>query len=69
LEYTQSFLQVIMPTTDPFLGYTVNYFKLCYVIHYNLKLEVKIADNILQITILYKNVVLLKLSKKNEMGI
>jgi hypothetical protein len=26
---TQSFLEAITPTTDPFLGYTVYYFKLC----------------------------------------
>jgi hypothetical protein len=48
---------------DPFLGYTVCYSILCYVIYYNLKFEVKIADNVLKIYILYKNVVLLKLAK------
>jgi hypothetical protein len=52
-----------MPTTDPFLGCTVCYFILCYVIYYTLKFEVKITDNVLKIAILYKNVVLLKLAK------
>jgi hypothetical protein len=27
----RSFLEAIPPGTDPFLGYTVHYFKLCYV--------------------------------------
>jgi hypothetical protein len=31
--------------------------------YYNLKFEVKVADNVLKIAILYKNVVLLKLAK------
>jgi hypothetical protein len=35
VEYTQSFLKAITPTTDPILGYTVYYFKLYYVIRYN----------------------------------
>jgi hypothetical protein len=59
VKYTQSLLKVITPTTDPFLGYTVYYLKLCYVIYYNLKFDVKIAHNVLKIAILYKNVVLL----------
>jgi hypothetical protein len=59
VKYTQPILKAITPTTDPFLGYRVHYFKLCYVVHYSLKFDVKIADNILKIAILYKNVVLL----------
>jgi hypothetical protein len=57
------FLKAINPTTDPFLDYTVYYIILRYVIYYNLKFEVKIADSILKIAILYRNVVLLKLAK------
>jgi hypothetical protein len=34
-KYTQSFFKAIKPTMDPFLGYTVHYFKLYYVIYYN----------------------------------
>jgi hypothetical protein len=34
---------------DPFLGYTVYYFILCYVIYYNLKFEVKIAADVLKL--------------------
>jgi hypothetical protein len=59
VKYTQSFLEAIKPTTDPFLGYAVYYFMLCYVIYYNLKFEIKIAGNVLKIAVLYKNVVLL----------
>jgi hypothetical protein len=44
VKYTQSFLETITPTKNPFLGYTVYYFILCYVIYYNLKLEVKIEN-------------------------
>jgi hypothetical protein len=62
-KYTQSFLEAITPTTDQFLGYTAYYFILCYVIYYNLKFEVGVADNVLKIAILYKNIVLLKLTK------
>jgi hypothetical protein len=40
-------LEAVTSTTYLFLGYTVHYFKLCYVIHYNLKFDVKIADNVL----------------------
>jgi hypothetical protein len=58
-----SFLEAITLTADPFLGYTVHYFILRYVIYYNLKFDIKIADNVLTIAILYKNVVLLKLAK------
>jgi hypothetical protein len=57
VKYTLSFLEAITPTMDPFLGYAVYQFILCYVIYYNLKLEVKIDDNVLKIAILYKNVV------------
>jgi hypothetical protein len=32
VKYTQTFLEAIMPTTDPFLGSTVYYFILCYVL-------------------------------------
>jgi hypothetical protein len=63
VKYKQSFLKSITPTTDLFLGYTVYYFKLCYVIYYNLKFDVKTPTNVLKITTLYKNVVLLKLAK------
>jgi hypothetical protein len=35
VQYTQPFLKTITPETDPFLGYTVYYFKLRYVIYYN----------------------------------
>jgi hypothetical protein len=52
VKYTQSFLAAITPTADPSLGYTVRYFILRYVLYYNLKFDVKIADNVLQITIL-----------------
>jgi hypothetical protein len=62
VKYIQSFLEAITPTRDLFLGYTVCYLILCYAIYYNLKFEVKIADNVLKTTILYKNVVLLKLA-------
>jgi hypothetical protein len=37
MEYTQSFMEAIMPTTDPFLSYTLYTYILvlasCYVIH------------------------------------
>jgi hypothetical protein len=35
VKYTQSFLEAITPATDPFLGNTVHYFKLFYVLYYN----------------------------------
>jgi hypothetical protein len=54
VKYTQSFLEAITPTTDPFLDYTVYYFILCYVRYYNLKFDAKIAGNVLKIAILYK---------------
>jgi hypothetical protein len=60
------FLKAITPTTDQFLDYTVYYFELCYVIYYNLKFDVKIADNVLKIAILYKNVVLKLAEKLNK---
>jgi hypothetical protein len=60
----QSFLEAIIPTWCAFLGYTVYYFKPCYVIYYNLKFDVKITDNVLKIDILYTNVVSLKLAKQ-----
>jgi hypothetical protein len=63
VKYAQSFLKSITPTMDPFLGYTVHYFILCYVIYYNLKFDFEFADNVLKIAILYKNVVFLKLTK------
>jgi hypothetical protein len=31
---TQPLLKAVMPTSDPFLGYTVYYFILCYVIRF-----------------------------------
>jgi hypothetical protein len=46
------FLKAIMPTMNPFLDYTVHYFKLCYVIQ--LKFDIKFADNVFKIAILYK---------------
>jgi hypothetical protein len=51
VKYTQSFLKAITPTTEPFLCYTVHYFKLCYIVQ--LKFDVKIVDNVLKIAILY----------------
>jgi hypothetical protein len=39
--------KTITPPTDPFLGYTVYYFILCYVM-YKLKFDVKIIDNVLK---------------------
>jgi hypothetical protein len=56
------FLKATTPTTDPFLGHTIYYSKLCYVIYYSL-IDVKTAEDVLKIAILYKNVVLLKLTK------
>jgi hypothetical protein len=52
-------LKAIMPTADPFLGYTVYHFQIMLCNILQLKFDVKIADDVLKTDILHKNVVLL----------
>jgi hypothetical protein len=50
VKYTQSFLEAITPTTDPFLG--LFHIILCNILY--LKFEVKTSDNVLKIATLQK---------------
>jgi hypothetical protein len=51
VEYTQSFIDAITPTMDPFLGYTTyKYISLAsyYIIHCFYIFKIKIANNVLK---------------------